>query len=263
MRWALSPNPNPNTDPDPDPDPDPNPNPNPNANPNQAAPRTAAARETFARADAAVAAAAAASAAKAAAASGAPAPAPKLQMTPEVLKPSKIQRGDYVIHKAFGIGRFEGLYKKREITIQWDDDGNEFEFQAKFLRVKFKDGDLELRLPDREHIKLFKRKAEEDMEGIAVNLDSMRSRRSWEKRKAKATAGVFAVAADLLKMYAERQARYLVITPRSKRRRPTLTLLRLHSLRLSLRLHSLLTTAGGAALALTRTLTLPLPLTRR
>ena len=46
------------------------------------------------------------------------APKPALQLTPEVLKPSKIQRGDYVIHKAFGIGRFEGLYKKREITIQ-------------------------------------------------------------------------------------------------------------------------------------------------
>jgi len=180
----------------------------------EAGPRTAAAREAFARADAAVAAAQAAAAAQEAAsapgnapgnASGAPAPPPKLQMTPEVLKPSKIQRGDYVIHKAFGIGRFEGLYKKREITIQWDEDGNEFEFQAKFLRVKFKDGDLELRLPDREQIKLFKRKAEEEMEGIPVNLDSMRSRRSWEKRKAKATAGVFAVAADLLKMYAERQ----------------------------------------------------------
>ena len=41
-----------------------------------------------------------------------------------MLAPSKIQRGDYVIHKAFGIGRFEGLYKKREITIQWDEDGN-------------------------------------------------------------------------------------------------------------------------------------------
>ena len=90
----------------------------------EAAPRTAAARETFARANAAVAAAAAASAAAAGAAP------PKLQMTPEVLRPSKIQRGDYVIHKSFGIGRFEGLYKKREVTIQWDEEGNEFEFQA-------------------------------------------------------------------------------------------------------------------------------------
>ena len=39
------------------------------------------------------------------------APPEKLKLTPEVLAPSKIQRGDYVIHKAFGIGRFEGLFK--------------------------------------------------------------------------------------------------------------------------------------------------------
>ena len=52
-----------------------------------------------------------------------------------MLKPSKIQRGDYVIHKAFGIGRFEGLYKKREITIQWDEDGNERAFRTLALTL--------------------------------------------------------------------------------------------------------------------------------
>ena len=154
---------------------------------------------------------------------------PPPQLAPVVLKPSKIQRGDFVIHKRYGVGRFEGLFQKREITIQWDEEGNEFEFHAKFLRIKFRDGDLELRIEDRNDVKLFKRKAEEEMESIPVTLDSMRSRKSWERRKAKvrplrtratsccgqsssysptrqATSGVFAVANDLLKMYAERQA---------------------------------------------------------
>ena len=127
------------------------------------------------------------------------------EFVPQVLKPSKIQRGDYVIHKSYGIGRFDGLFQREEITTTWDDEGNEIEYRKKYLRVKFRDGHLEIFLPDRHDIKLFKRKAEEEMEGVDVRLDGLRSQKSWEKRKLKATSGVFAVAADLLKMYAERQ----------------------------------------------------------
>ena len=127
------------------------------------------------------------------------------EFIPQVLKPSKIQRGDYVIHKSYGIGRFDGLFQREEITMTWDDDGNEIEYRKKYLRVKFRDGHLEILLKDRHDIKLFKRKAEEEMEGVDVRLDGLRSQKSWEKRKLKATSGVFAVAADLLRMYAERQ----------------------------------------------------------
>ena len=127
------------------------------------------------------------------------------EFVPQVLKPSKIQRGDYVIHKSYGIGRFDGLFQREEITTTWDDDGNEIEYRKKYLRVKFRDGHLEIFLKDRHDIKLFKRKAEEEMEGVDVRLDGLRSQKSWERRKLKATSGVFAVAADLLRMYAERQ----------------------------------------------------------
>ena len=36
------------------------------------------------------------------------------------------------------------------MVIRWDEEGNEYEFQPKFLRIKFKDSDLELRVHDRD-----------------------------------------------------------------------------------------------------------------
>jgi len=107
----------------------------------------------------------------------------------QVLKPSKIRRGDFVVHSKFGVGRFEGVYL-------YNDD--------KYLKVQFRDTVLEMLPEQRGLLKLFKRREQHDAL-TPIRLDSTRSRKSWERRKAKATKNVLAVGADLLKMYALRQ----------------------------------------------------------
>mmetsp|Transcript_31408 Transcript_31408/g.98457 ORF Transcript_31408/g.98457 Transcript_31408/m.98457 type:complete len:576 (-) Transcript_31408:63-1790(-) len=114
------------------------------------------------------------------------------------LKPSKIRKGDFVVHSAYGIGRFdgvfEGLMRRGERIVK-----------QKYLKVAFRDRVLEVPTYLRQLIKLFKRREEVD-EYEPVKLDTTRSRRSWVKRKARALKDVLGVASDLVAMYAERQS---------------------------------------------------------
>lgn len=71
------------------------------------------------------------------------------------------------------------------------------------LKIIFKDGQLDLPTSCAGDVKLFKRK-EQVGPHEEVRLDSMRGRKTWEKRKAKAAANVLNVAKDLLEMYAVR-----------------------------------------------------------
>ena len=54
-------------------------------------------------------------------------------------------------------------------------------------------------------LKLFKRRDEDGDSLDTVRLDSMRSSRTWERRKERAAKKVLTVAADLLNIYAQRQ----------------------------------------------------------
>lgn len=74
----------------------------------------------------------------------------------------------------------------------------------KALKIKFKDGTLDVPLASKGDIKLFKRK-EEVGEFETVRLDGLRSRKTWQNRKAKAAKNVIKVASELLTLYAERQ----------------------------------------------------------
>ena len=74
------------------------------------------------------------------------------------------------------------------------------------LKIKFKDGYLEVFPKEAsQDLKLFKRKEDVEAAYETVRLDGMRSRRSWQKRKERAAKKVWAVASDLVAMYAERQ----------------------------------------------------------
>ncbi|KAL1520573.1 hypothetical protein AB1Y20_022149 [Prymnesium parvum] len=116
------------------------------------------------------------------------------------LKPSRIRKGDFVVHQDYGIGRFEGLHQMQQ-SVQTADGTW---VPEKALRVKFKDGMLDVPLASKGDIKLFKRR-EEVGELEVVRLDGIRSRKTWQNRKAKAAKNVMKVASELLRLYAERQ----------------------------------------------------------
>ena len=113
------------------------------------------------------------------------------------LPKSKIRRGDYVVHRQYGVGLFEGVFEGIMVRSR-----REKAVLQKYLKVKFRDKTIEVTPDMRGVLKLFKRKEEVD---APLKLDSTRARASWQKRKAKAARDVLSVATDLLEMYAQRQ----------------------------------------------------------
>ena len=137
-----------------------------------------------------------------AAAAAAAAPKPQAPIALPQLPKSKIRRGDYVVHQHYGIGLFEGVFRSQ--TFQHLPNGTKVALKA--LKIKFKDGYLEVFPKEAsQDLKLFKRKEDVEAAYETVRLDGMRSRRSWQKRKERAAKKVWAVASDLVAMYAERQ----------------------------------------------------------
>ncbi len=126
-----------------------------------------------------------------------PAAASAVGLTLPPLKPSKIRRGDYVVHTSYGVGLFEGVFEGIMVRSR-----REKAVLQKYLKVKFRDKTIEVTPDMRGVLKLFKRKEEVD---APLKLDSTRARASWQKRKAKAARDVLLVATDLLEMYAQRQ----------------------------------------------------------
>ena len=136
-----------------------------------------------------------------AAVNAAAAEGPQLSL-PELPK-SKIRRGDYIVHNDYGIGLFQGVHKTGERRVN-QETGERTEIKA--LRIKFRDGELDVPPARAKNaLKLYKRHEDVEANSETVKLDGMRSTRSWKKRKVRAAKKVWAVAADLVKMYAERQ----------------------------------------------------------
>eukprot|EP00966_Prymnesium_polylepis_P106832 2473339-Prymnesium_polylepis.1 len=65
------------------------------------------------------------------------------------LKPSTIRRGDYIVHQDYGIGQFEGLHQMRQSVQKADGTW----VPEKALKVKFKDGKLDVPLASKGDIK--------------------------------------------------------------------------------------------------------------
>ena len=123
-------------------------------------------------------------------------------MLPE-LPASKIRRGDYVVHNDYGVGLFEGVHKMADRRVNLE-TGERIIMKA--VKVKFRDGELEIPPSQAKRaLKLYKRKEDVEAAYETVKLDGMRSTRSWKRRKERAAKKVWAVATDLVKMYAERQ----------------------------------------------------------
>jgi len=153
-------------------------------------------------------------AAAAAAAATAAARAPRDGIELPELPKSKIRRGDYVVHRQYGVGNFEGVFQTTDLVYL----ANGTKVRRRALKVRFRDGALEIDPRDAtDDIKLFKRREEVGDYGT-VRLDGLRSRKSWEKRKERAAKKVWAVAADLVKMYAERQQLSRQVCPQDDER---------------------------------------------
>jgi transcription-repair coupling factor (superfamily II helicase) len=121
---------------------------------------------------------------------------------PEI-PPSKIRRGDYVVHRSLGVGLFEGVFELNEFTIKPDGERGP---RVKALKVKYRDRTLDISPKEaKESLKLFRRREEVDEARAPVKLDSTSSRKNWQKRREKAAKKVWDYAADLVKLYAERQ----------------------------------------------------------
>ena len=126
-------------------------------------------------------------------------PVTKKLNVPTTAKPSKIRRGDYVVHSHIGIGIFEGLFEGIMVRSK-----TEKAVMSKYLKVKFRDRTLEVMLDQRSLLKLYRRK-EDVQEEKPPRLDSTRSRANWKSRKTKAARDVLSIAGDLPAMYAERE----------------------------------------------------------
>ncbi len=103
---------------------------------------------------------------------------------------SDLQKGDYVVHEVHGIGRFEGI--KTMVT-----DG-----EAKdYLKIHYSGSDV-LYIPT-EQLDIIQRYI--GNEGNAPRLSRL-SGGEWQKTRERVRKSVMAIAEDLVKLYAEREA---------------------------------------------------------
>ena len=104
---------------------------------------------------------------------------------------TKLEIGDYVVHGAHGIGRYEGLRTIEKNSIKKD-----------YLTVAYQGGD-KLYIPV-EKIDLITKYS--GKEGIVPKLNKLGGH-EWEKTKAKARKRAEDIAGDLLKLYALRESK--------------------------------------------------------
>jgi len=100
---------------------------------------------------------------------------------------SDLNKGDYIVHSNYGIGKYQGLIT-REIG------GN----PTDFLEIHYAKSD-KLFVPVYNISMLYKHSSSE----ATVKLDSFRSK-AWENRKSKIKKSIEVVAKDLIKLYANR-----------------------------------------------------------
>lgn len=104
---------------------------------------------------------------------------------------TKLNKGDYVVHVAHGIGKYEGLQTILKNGIKKD-----------YLTVEYKDGD-KLYIPV-EKIELITKYS--GKEGTTPKLNKLGGH-DWEKTKSKARKKAEDIATDLLKLYALRESK--------------------------------------------------------
>ena len=101
-----------------------------------------------------------------------------------------ISPGDYVVHDSYGIGIYEELCTLNKNGILKD-----------YIRLKYADGDsLYIPVEKIDRISKFSGK-----EGVAVKLDKLGTD-NWQKRKSRVKGKLESIAADLIKVSAEREA---------------------------------------------------------
>lgn len=101
--------------------------------------------------------------------------------------PNLLQPGDYVVHKAHGIGRFQ---KMETITVDRE--------TREYLVIQYSDGLLRVAADQLNSLSRYRATAEK-----APALNKMQGK-SWEKTKNKVKKAVQKVATDLLELYAKR-----------------------------------------------------------
>ena len=104
---------------------------------------------------------------------------------------TKLNIGDYVVHGAHGIGRYEGIKTIQKQGIKKD-----------YLSIQYKDND-KLYIPV-EKLELITKYS--GKEGITPKLNKLGSH-DWEKTKARARKKAEDIAEDLLKLYAVRESK--------------------------------------------------------
>lgn len=114
----------------------------------------------------------------------------KFKLGTKIQDVSNISRGDYVVHEAHGIG----IYDELKTIVK---NG----YKKDYIRLIYDGGDV-LYIPVEKIDRITKFSGKE---GISVRLDSLGSDR-WQKRKARVRSRLEDIAANLIKVSAEREA---------------------------------------------------------
>jgi transcription-repair coupling factor (superfamily II helicase) len=109
------------------------------------------------------------------------------QATSKKVDPNKLQTGDYVVHRHYGLGRFVGLE-----NVAIDDDSRDY------LTIQYADGILRVAADQLGVLSRFR-----NTDSKRPDLNKM-SGQAWAKTKAKVQKSIKKLAFDLLKLYAER-----------------------------------------------------------
>ncbi|MBO5955901.1 MAG: DEAD/DEAH box helicase, partial [Clostridia bacterium] len=105
----------------------------------------------------------------------------------------ELQKGDYVVHKRYGIGLFDGIEKITFSGITKD-----------YIKIKYKGSDV-LYVPVTQLDLVSKYIGPHEDSGKPVKLNKMGSTADWEKTKSRVKGAVKDMAKELLQLYAKRQ----------------------------------------------------------
>ena len=113
----------------------------------------------------------------------------KYKLGTRVQSITNLEDGDYIVHEIFGIGIYRGLHTITKGNLQKD-----------YIKLEYADGDvLYIPVENIDRISKFTGK-----EGVGVKLNSL-SNDNWKKKKNKVKEKLESIAADLIKVSAERE----------------------------------------------------------
>ena len=105
----------------------------------------------------------------------------------------ELQKGDYVVHKSYGIGVFDGIEKVLFSGVTKD-----------YIKIKYKGSDV-LFVPVTQLDMVSKYIGPHEESGKPVKLNKLSSTADWEKTKSRVKGAVKDMAQELLQLYAIRQ----------------------------------------------------------